>query len=436
MALAAIRGDNRRGKTLLFLFCCALAGVMPHWLDPSTILFPAIFLVAVLGSYGLKIVLIDANKSFESFNIDSEIKDKLSDLQSVDVLVSVRDEENVVERLILKLQEIRYPQDKIKFWIIDDGSKDNTPLLLNKLSNKFDNINILSRSISSGGKSGALNFALQNVNSEWIFVLDADAQFDQDIFLRIIPYAKDHGFSVLQLRKAVSNANRNLLTCCQAMEMAMDLVIQQGRFGGGGISELRGNGQLIRRDLIDQCGGFNEDTVTDDLDLSFRLLFAKASVGIVSNPPVQEEAVETIPGLWRQRKRWAEGGLQRFFDYWSFLTSNKLNIRKRLDITAFFLLQYALPVVSFFDVLVSLLRHSLPAFWPLSLTAFSISAIAYFKGCRRKVEGPSIPKPNLLRLIISIIYLAHWFVVIPWVTFVMAFRPKQFIWRKTIHKGN
>ena len=308
MALAAVSGENRRGKTLLFLFCCALAGVIPHWFDPSEIFFLSISLVILLGSYALKIVLIDTNKSFSNFNIDSEININLIDLPSIDVLVSVRDEENVVERLILKLIEIRYPADKIKFWVIDDGSIDNTPILLNKLSDKFDNINILSRSISSGGKSGALNFALQNISSEWIFVLDADAQFDKDIFLRIIPFAQNNGFSALQLRKAVSNANSNLLTCCQAMEMAMDVVIQQGRFGAGGISELRGNGQLLKRDLIDKCGGFNEDTVTDDLDLSFRLLLEKASVGIVSNPPVQEEAVETIPALFRQRKRWAEGG--------------------------------------------------------------------------------------------------------------------------------
>ena len=75
------------------------------------------------------------------------------------------------------------------------------------------------------------------------------------------------------------------------MEMALDAVIQQGRLAGGGVAELRGNGQLIHRQTLEGCGGFNEDTVTDDLDLSFRLLTHGAMVGILWNPPVQEEAV-------------------------------------------------------------------------------------------------------------------------------------------------
>ena len=117
------------------------------------------------------------------------------------------------------------------------------------------------------------------------------------------------------MRKAVTNAQDNWLTRVQAMEMAFDAQIQQGRLAGGGVAELRGNGQLLRRDLLEACGGFNEETVTDDLDLSFRLLLQEARIGILWDPPVLEEAVETLQALWKQRQRWAEGGLQRFLDY-------------------------------------------------------------------------------------------------------------------------
>ena len=104
------------------------------------------------------------------------------------------------------------------------------------------------------------------------------------------------------------------LFSAQAMEMALDAVIQKGRLESGGVAELRGNGQLIRRAVLQASGGFNEDTVTDDLDLSFRLLTHGALIGILWDPPVQEEAVPTLAALWKQRQRWAEGGLQRFFD--------------------------------------------------------------------------------------------------------------------------
>ena len=80
------------------------------------------------------------------------------------------------------------------------------------------------------------------------------------------------GWSGVQLRKSVVNCELNQIAAYQAMEMAMDAVIQRGRLACGGVSELRGNGQLINRKVLESCGGFNEQTITDDLDLSFRFL--------------------------------------------------------------------------------------------------------------------------------------------------------------------
>jgi hypothetical protein len=99
------------------------------------------------------------------------------------------------------------------------------------------------------------------------------------------------GLEPRRLRKAVVNPQVNLLTRAQAMEMVLDAVIQQGRLAHGGVSQLRGNGQLLLRQAVDAAGVFNEDTVTDDLDLSFRLLLAGQPVG--SHPgsrPDQEGA--------------------------------------------------------------------------------------------------------------------------------------------------
>ena len=161
-----------------------------------------------------------------------------------------------------------------------------------------------------------------------------------------------------------------------------------------------------------------------------------AKVGLLWNPPVQEEAVETIRSLWRQRNRWAEGGLQRFFDYWPMLVSHHLPLSKKIDLACFFALQYALPVVSFVDIIYSLLNNRLPLYWPLSFIAFSVSGVAFFRGCRRNVEGPELPLPSIFRLLVSVIYLIHWFFVIPWVALKMAILPKRLVWMKTTHRGN
>ncbi len=437
MATAAVRGERRRGKTALFLIVCGWAGSVPHWLEPTRSLWPAITLAFLLGGYCLQTVLRDREQWLKNSN--SALAKSLNEENAprVDVLVAARDEEAVIERLVIRLTALRYPQGKLSIWIIDDGSKDQTPLILEDLCEKFPNLNVIQRTRSAGGgKSGALNQALTKISGDWLLILDADAQFQEDLLYRLIPFAQEDGFEAVQLRKAVVNADQNLLTKFQAMEMAMDAVIQHGRLAGGGVVELRGNGQFLKRTALENCGGFNEETVTDDLDLSFRLLTSGALLSILWDPPVEEEAVESLPTLWKQRQRWAEGGLQRFFDYWPLLISNKLKFTQRRDLACFFLLQYALPIVSFFDLLTTLLTRTMPTYWPLSFVAFSVSGLAYWRGCTRSSEGPTLPEPRPTTLLLAIIYLLHWFVVIPWVTMRMALFPKKLVWAKTNHRGN
>jgi 1,2-diacylglycerol 3-beta-glucosyltransferase len=362
--------------------------------------------------------------------------ESLASWPNVDVVVAARDEEAVVARLMERLGALRYPAEQLTTWIVDDGSEDKTPDLLDELKPQYPNLNVIRRQRNAGGgKSGALNAALAQSSGEWILVLDADGQISEDQLERLIPIAVMGDWSGVQMRKAVTNADTNLLTRVQAMEMAFDALIQQGRLLGGGVSELRGNGQLLRRDVLEACGGFNEDTVTDDLDLSFRFLLQGARTTLLWNPPVREEAVETISALWKQRQRWAEGGLQRFFDYWPGLLSNRLTVGQRRDLACFFLLQYALPVLSFADLVTSALTRTSPVYWPLSIVAFGVSGVAYWRGCRRCSEGPALPQPDPFSLLLGIAYLSHWFFVIPWVTLRMAVLPKRLVWAKTSHRG-
>jgi 1,2-diacylglycerol 3-beta-glucosyltransferase len=266
-------------------------------------------------------------------------------------------------------------------------------------------------------------------------VLDADAELQPDTLERLIPFAEAGGWAAVQLRKAVVNPSVNWLTRAQAMEMALDMVIQEGRLASGGVAELRGNGQLLRRDALDRCGGFNEDTVTDDLDLSFRLLLADQPIGVLWDPPVAEEAVLTLRALLRQRQRWAEGGLQRFFDYWPALVNGPLTVSRKLDLTCFFLLQYGLPVVAIADLISALFTGTPPTIWPLSFVAFGLSGLSILAGCRREGEGPPRPAMHPLNLGLGILYLGHWFAVIPWTTLRMALLPKKLVWAKTLHLG-
>jgi 1,2-diacylglycerol 3-beta-glucosyltransferase len=432
--------DRRRAKAALFLACCGLAGIAPHWLPPGRSLVPALTLATLLGGYSLRTVLLQAFRRSHGGTAPPDLASaalaSAVPFPSVDVVVAARDEQAVIARLVERIAALRWPEGQLTLWVVDDGSDDRTPALLAELQGHHPFLRVLRRPRDAGGgKSGALNLVLQQLGGRWMLVLDADADLQPDVLERLVPWAEAGGWAAVQLRKAVANAQTNLLTSAQAMEMAFDAIIQEGRLANGGVAELRGNGQLLSREALLTVGGFNEDTVTDDLDLSFRFLLKGLPIGVLWDPPVQEEAVLTLPALWRQRQRWAEGGLQRFFDYGPGLVSDRLSSRQKLDLTCFFLLQYVLPVVASADLIGTLLTRTAPTMWPFSIVALALSGLAIATGCRRPSEGPALPAMNPFSVGLGILYLVHWFVVIPWVTLKMALLPKRLVWVKTLHLG-
>ena len=423
---------GRRLKSFIFLVSCIFIGLYPHFFSKKPPVFTIYVFSLIVLIYGIWVLSKNIKIPNKSIYDSQEFS---NNLPTLDILVAARDEQNVIARLVERLVNLDYPSEKLKIYVIDDGSEDNTPNILKQLSQKYEKLNIIRRSKNAGGgKSGALNHALKFISGEWVFILDADAQLKNDTLRRVLGFAQIGSWSAVQLRKSVLNTGTNFLTTCQGIEMAMDAYFQVGRLYSAGISELRGNGQLVRKEILLNCGSFNENTVTDDLDLSLRLILSQSKIGIFWDPPVMEEAVEDFSALFRQRQRWAEGGLQRFFDYGKELISSKLTFIQKFDITYFFILQYALPIIALVDLIVCILFFKSPIYWPVSLTAFTLSASASWFGCHKKHEGPVLPN-NLIKIILYLVYLSHWFIVIPLVTLKMSIFPKKIIWKKTIHLG-
>lgn len=432
--------DRRRPRAAFFLFACTAAGVAPHAFGPLRLL-PASLLALLLGGYGLRTVLRGlraaartAAAATEPARLEASAEDGEA---AVDVLVAARDEQAVIARLVERVLALRWPRERLRLWVIDDGSEDRTPEELASLVGRFPQLQVLRRPRDAGGgKSGALNLVLPQLQGRWLLVLDADADLQPDTLERLIPLADAGGWAAVQLRKAVVNPDDNLLTRAQAMEMAFDAVIQEGRLAGGGVGELRGNGQLLRRDAVLACGGFNEATVTDDLDLSLRLLLDGQPISLLWDPPVGEEAVLSLVALWRQRQRWAEGGLQRFLDYGLGLDNARLSRAQKLDGLCFFLLQYVMPMMAAADLVAVPFTRTPPVMWPFSIVPLALSGLAIRGGCRRGGEGPPLPAVSPFNLALGILYLVHWFLVIPWVCVRMALLPKRLVWAKTSHLGN
>lgn len=368
-------------------------------------------------------------------------KDNLQDMPTVSLLVAAKNEEAVISNLVTMLFAIDYPQDKYEVLIVDDNSSDKTGIILDQLATEYESLKVIHRDKkATGGKSGALNQVLSLTKGDIIAVFDADAVVSKDLLAKVVPMFEQENIGAVQVRKSINNYDDNFWTQGQAVEMALDSYFQRQRIACGGIGELRGNGQFVRRTALDSCGGWNEETITDDLDLTIRLHLAQWDIGLLEFPPVEEEGVTKAIALWHQRNRWGEGGYQRYLDYWRFIISDRLSWQKKFDLLFFFFIQYILPTAAIPDFLMTVASRRLPLIAPLTSLTLGLAFWGMFTGLRRTRINEKITLKDLLTMALrslrGMIYMIHWFIIIPSVTARMSVRRKRLKWVKTVHEGS
>ncbi|HEY9811653.1 MAG TPA: glycosyltransferase family 2 protein [Halomicronema sp.] len=429
--------EGRRRKAAIVLTVVWSGTIALHFLSWGTWL--------VLGFTGIMVIhavrVLFAQPSSLPVPLSDETRDKWP---FVSLLVSAKNEEAVIDKLVEGLCNLDYPYDRYELWVIDDASTDSTPELLDKLQKEYPQLKVLHRNAgSSGGKSGALNQVIPLTKGEFLAIFDADASVNRDLLRQVLPLFERPQVGAVQVRKAVSNPDVNFWTGGQVAEMALDSFFQQQRTAIGGIGELRGNGEFIRRSALLRCGGFNEETITDDLDLTVRLHLDGWDIDFTL-VPVYEEGVTNVRALWHQRNRWAEGGHQRYLDYWPLLVRNRLGFRKSWDMLMFWIIQYFLPMAAVPDSLMAVIRQRLPVYSPISTLMLGMSLFAMFSGLRRIAKSEmAMGEKNLafnsfaavLQTLRGMVYMLHWIVVMASVTARMSIRQKRLKWVKTVHQG-
>ena len=368
---------------------------------------------------------------------------ELATAPKVSLLVAAKNEEAVIENLVAMLCALDYPEDKYEVWAIDDRSTDNTPAILDQLALDYPQLKVVHRAANAGGgKSGALNQVIPQTFGDIIGVFDADAKVTHDLLRKVVPLFANPEMGAVQVRKAIANSAENFWTKGQATEMALDSYVQQQRIAVGGIGELRGNGQFVSRKALHSCGGWNEETITDDLDLTIRLHLDNWKIGLLLTPPVLEEGVTNVNSLWHQRNRWAEGGYQRYLDYWRYIFRTPMGFGKRIDLLCWMLLQYIVPAANVPDGIMAIARHRLPVLSPITVLLFAWGFTGMFRGLIRvqAASGKTLDLPLLFNIIgqslRGLIYMLHWQVVMLSITARMSIRPKRLKWVKTVHEGS
>ncbi len=424
------RFQKRRRKAALVLTVVWSGTIALHLISWGSLF--VLGLSTIIGIHALKIVFAK-HKGYP--------EDIQGEWPYVSLLVAAKNEEAVISNLVKNLCDLEYPEERYDVWIVDDNSTDKTPQLLANLSDEYHNLKVLRRdALSSGGKSGALNQVLPLCKGEIVAVFDADAQVPQDLLVRVIPLFQREKVGAVQVRKAIANAQENFWTQGQMMEMLADTYYQQQRTAIGGIGELRGNGQFVRREAIFSCGGWNEETITDDLDLTFRLHLDSWDIDCMFHPAVEEEGVTSAIALWHQRSRWAEGGYQRFLDYWDFILKNRMGTRKTWDMFMWMIVMYILPTAIVPDLFMAIARHRPPLLTPVSSLTVSMSMAGMVVGLKRIYKDKELKFQTyfllLFQILRSSLYMLHWLFVMSSTTARMSVRPKRLKWVKTTHQGS
>jgi cellulose synthase/poly-beta-1,6-N-acetylglucosamine synthase-like glycosyltransferase len=232
-------------------------------------------------------------------------------LPRVTIQLPLYNERFVVARLLEETCKIDYPRHLLQIQVLDDSTDETHPYterLCNELAAAGHPIEYRHRTNRRGFKAGALQEGLATATGEFIAIFDADFLPPADFLMRTVHYFVDPKIGVVQTRWSYLNKEHNILTQVEAMLLDGHFVLEHGaRCGGGLFFNFNGTAGIIRKAMIDDAGGWQHDTLTEDSDLSYRAqLKGWRFVYVMGLECPSELPVETY-SFQVQQSRWAKG---------------------------------------------------------------------------------------------------------------------------------
>ncbi|MBT8370943.1 MAG: glycosyltransferase family 2 protein [Deltaproteobacteria bacterium] len=255
-----------------------------------------------------------ALRQHKEINLDFYRHHSLEDWPRITIQLPIFNERYVVERLIKSVCRFDYPQELIEIQILDDSTDDTVDIAkavaAEMREQGFDIVHIR-RQDRSGFKAGALKEGLKWAKGEFVGIFDADFIPHPNFLKETVPYFKDPKVGMLQTRWGHINCDYSLLTRAQSMGIDGHFGIEQAsRAWSGFFMNFNGTAGIWRKEAIEDAGGWQADTLTEDLDLSYRAQLKGWKLKFVSDVVCPAEVPVTINAFKSQQHRWAKGSIQ------------------------------------------------------------------------------------------------------------------------------
>jgi cellulose synthase/poly-beta-1,6-N-acetylglucosamine synthase-like glycosyltransferase len=233
----------------------------------------------------------------------------------------------VADRIIETVAAFDYPADKLQIQVLDDSTDETKDVIAKKVAEvaaRGVNIQHIHRVDRTGYKAGALDDAMDQVEGEFIAIFDADFIPDPDFLIKTMPHFSNDKIGVVQTRWGHINKDYSILTELQAFGLNGHFAIEQGgRNASGHFINFNGTGGVWRKKCIEDAGGWEHDTLTEDLDLSYRAQLKGWKFRYLEDVIAPAELPITMSALKSQQHRWMKGGAECFIKMWKTIITAK-----------------------------------------------------------------------------------------------------------------
>lgn len=239
---------------------------------------------------------------------------RFAELPAVTVQLPIFNEIYVVERLLKSVSELDYPRDRLQIQVLDDSTdetREMTSSCVQRLSEEGFDVELIHRINRVGYKAGALEQGLASARGDFICILDADFVPQPGLLKSTVDFFTDPKIGMIQTRWGHLNRGYSLLTRVQAMFLDGHLLLEQvARSRSGRFFNFNGTAGLWRKSCIQESGGWQHDTLTEDLDLSYRAQLKGWKFVFLTDVVTPAELPVDMNGFKSQQHRWTKGSIQ------------------------------------------------------------------------------------------------------------------------------